>query len=315
VPQPASAITKSFTLAAIDLDGTLLDGHHAISPANADAVRRLQAAGVQVVLASGRHFVSMHKYAAALPGVQWVVSCQGGEVASTDRSVVLHRQFMTTDAVRQVMTAGRQRGFTVVAYAIEGMFTPDAWNADMDFYTALAGLKPVIVSPADILSRQVFKVIWMGEPAAVAALPANPIAEATIQSVQSVHTNSRFLEFMPVTASKAAALQLLADHLKLSAAVAVAFGDGDNDVPMFEWAGTSVAMPHGSPLALKKASRVAPAGSPATAFARAVDLVLPKPAVCERCGAFEAMEIGGEMLCADCIAQAGCGCAGHPAED
>lgn len=34
-------------------------------------------------------------------------------------------------------------------------------------------------------------------------------------------------------------------------------------------------------------------------------------AVCERCGSFETLEIGGEFLCGDCIATAGCGCAGH----
>jgi hypothetical protein len=34
-------------------------------------------------------------------------------------------------------------------------------------------------------------------------------------------------------------------------------------------------------------------------------------AACERCGSFEALEIGGHTLCADCIGLAGCGCAGH----
>lgn len=34
------------------------------------------------------------------------------------------------------------------------------------------------------------------------------------------------------------------------------------------------------------------------------------PAACERCGSFDASEIGGQFLCADCVALAGCGCAG-----
>jgi hypothetical protein len=32
---------------------------------------------------------------------------------------------------------------------------------------------------------------------------------------------------------------------------------------------------------------------------------------CERCGSFDPLEIAGQCLCADCIALAGCGCAGH----
>jgi protein-arginine kinase activator protein McsA len=35
---------------------------------------------------------------------------------------------------------------------------------------------------------------------------------------------------------------------------------------------------------------------------------------CERCGSFEVFEIAGKFLCADCVALAGCGCAGHGAE-
>ena len=34
-------------------------------------------------------------------------------------------------------------------------------------------------------------------------------------------------------------------------------------------------------------------------------------AACERCGRFDALEFAGKFLCADCIALAGCGCAGH----
>jgi len=33
--------------------------------------------------------------------------------------------------------------------------------------------------------------------------------------------------------------------------------------------------------------------------------------VCERCSSFDALEIAGKLLCADCVALAGCGCAGQ----
>jgi hypothetical protein len=34
-------------------------------------------------------------------------------------------------------------------------------------------------------------------------------------------------------------------------------------------------------------------------------------AACEGCGSFEVLEFAGKFLCADCVALAGCGCAGH----
>ena len=41
-------------LVALDVDGTLVDERNAISPATADAVRRLVDAGIPVVISTGR---------------------------------------------------------------------------------------------------------------------------------------------------------------------------------------------------------------------------------------------------------------------
>ena len=262
---------KRFKLAAIDLDGTLLGPDHAISEANALAVRRLQAAGAQVVLASGRHFNSMRKYVTALPGVQWVVSCQGGEVSDTSRTTVLSRRFLPVAEVRKTIEIGDSRGFSTVAYTIEGVFTDTTSDLEMAFYTDLAGHRPVILDRNELLARDIFKVIWMGEPDNLSKVVP---ADAASPTVQAVRTNRRFLEFMPADVSKGSALATLAAHLGIPASEAVVFGDGENDIPMFEWAGSSVAMPHGWPLAKARARLVAPDGPPETAFARGVDLIL-----------------------------------------
>ena len=270
-----------FKLAAIDLDGTLLGPAHEISPENARAVGRLQAAGTQVVLASGRHYNSMLKYARALPGVQWIVSCQGSEVSDVDRTTVLGRTFFSTAEAKRTTELGHSLGFTTLAYTVEGVVTDvtadSRSDSEMKGYTDLAGHQPVVLATHELLARDIFKVIWMGDPAALSQLS---LAEVTSPTVQAVRTQARFLELMPTDASKGAALKLLAARLGISSSDAAVFGDGENDIPMFEWAGTSVAMPHGWPLALRSAKHVAPAGPPETAFARAVDLVLQASPEC-----------------------------------
>ena len=50
----------------------------------------------------------------------------------------------------------------------------------------------------------------------------------------------------------------------------IAFGDGNNDVPLLSWAGLGVAMPNGRPAAKAAAKRVAPVGDPETSLSRAV---------------------------------------------
>jgi Cof subfamily protein (haloacid dehalogenase superfamily) len=272
-------ITNRFRLAAMDLDGTLLGRDHEISEANRRAVRRLHASGAEVVLASGRHHKTMRKYAEALPGVSWMVSCQGGEVSDVSRTRVLGREFLPATEVKQALELGRCLGFTTLAYGVEGVFTNTDWNFELNFYADLAGYRPTKVLQSEMLARDVFKVLWMGVPDAISNALRESVATPTVQVVQ---TQARFLEFMPAAVSKATALETLASHLGFTAAETVVFGDGDNDIPMFEWAGVSVAMPHGWPRALQSAKLVAPEGPEDTALARGVDLVLNARAAANR---------------------------------
>jgi Cof subfamily protein (haloacid dehalogenase superfamily) len=259
-------------LAAVDLDGTLLGPDGQISEANLQAVRRLQEAGVQVVLASGRHYQNMQRYADRLPGVQWLVSCQGGEVSDTSRSLVLNREFLPEANAGETLELGGSLGLASVIYTVEGICTGSEWNEGFEFYAALSGTAPRRVDVKDLLKEPIFKVIWVGDKAEIdrAVVQSGGITE----SVQSVRTHQRLLEFMPVGVSKASALKTLAAHLNLAASEIAAFGDGENDVPMFAWAGVSVAMPHGWPAAIASASYTAPEGPADAAFARGVEIVL-----------------------------------------
>ncbi|MDB6016557.1 MAG: yidA [Pedosphaera sp.] len=267
-----SEVANGFKLAAIDLDGTLLGLDHQISAANAHAVRQLQAAGAQVVLASGRHYNSMQKYADALPGVQWIVSSQGGEVSDVRRQTVLSRVFLPIAQAGEALVLGRSLGFTPVVYTVDGVFTDADWNGEMDFYTELAGHRPVVIGAAELLTHEVFKLIWMGEPDLISG--SGQRLSQLPPSVQAVRTHARFLEFMPASVSKGAALATLAGSLGIDRSEAVVFGDGENDIPMFDWACTSVAMPHGWAAAIPRATWVAPNGPMETALARGVEMVL-----------------------------------------
>ncbi|HWD19956.1 MAG TPA: Cof-type HAD-IIB family hydrolase [Verrucomicrobiae bacterium] len=262
-----------FKLAAIDLDGTLLGPGQVVSLENAQAVRRLQESGAQVVLASGRHYNSMRKYADALPGMQWIVSCQGGELSDLPRTTVISRKFLSADEVQKAVDTGTSLGFTVLAYAIAGVFTTSPRNTELDLYARLAGQRPLEIRRTELLTLDIFKVIWLGKPEAISQAGG----AMTGPHIQAVRTQERFLEWMPRVVSKAFALQALAARLGIASSEVVAFGDGDNDIPMFDWAGASVAMPHGWPRARQRAGFVAPEGPEESALARAVDLILRAP--------------------------------------
>lgn len=271
-PQPPWALESSLRLAAIDLDGTLLGADHTVGDANRRAVARLIAAGYEVVLASGRHYLSMRPHAEQLPGVRWLVAAQGGEVSDIARSTVLERHLLTPSQLALVTGILHRRGVGALYYAPEGILTDSPASESLEFYVTLSGNTLQRVTTVELATRSVFKVVSAGTPAVIDELIAS--AEVQAIDVQRVRSHQRFFEFMPWGVTKATGLQALTKHLGLSAKNVVAFGDADNDVPMFQWAGLSYAMPHGWPSAKAHATRVAPEGGPDDAFARAVEELL-----------------------------------------
>jgi Cof subfamily protein (haloacid dehalogenase superfamily) len=264
----SSVLAQQFKLAAIDLDGTLLGPDREIGPANRRAVQQLQRAGVEVVLASGRHHNNMRRYAETLPGVQWIVSNQGGETADVTRSIVLNRDFLSTDATRRILELSRPHQFTATVYTVDNVLTDADWNSDLEFYSDLSGRQPQQLPAPRLLDQPVFKIIWMGAPDEL----TRAHAQTTLPpGIQMVRTHERLLEIMPADVTKASGLKHLAARLGIEASEVMAFGDGDNDVPMFEWAGASFAMAHGWPSALQTATHITAAGPLETAFARGVE--------------------------------------------
>jgi len=263
----SSVIAQQFKLAAIDLDGTLLGPDRAISVENARAVRQLQSAGVQVVLASGRHYQNMRRYADTLPGVEWIVSCQNGESADLTQNLILNRDFLPTEATRHILAMPQTSAFASVVYTADGILTAADWNSDLQFYSDLAGRRPHQLAASRLVDQPAFKIIWMGEPEEIEKAQANTTLPSGIQMVR---THERLLEIMPADVTKASGLKHITNRLGIDASEVMTFGDGDNDVPMFEWSGASFAMAHGWPSAIRSATHITPAGPLETAFARGV---------------------------------------------
>lgn len=261
-------VSQQFKLAAIDLDGTLLGPDREISPENFRAVQQLQQSGLHVVLASGRHYLNIHRYAAALSGIEWIVSVQGGESADLTRANVLNRDFLPQTMPRQILELGDALGFTSLIYNVDGILTAADWNSDLQLYSDIAGRQPLQSPAQSVLDQPAFKMIWMGPPEAI----EKACTDITLsRDIQMVRTQERMLEIMPTAVTKASGLQRIATRLGIDPAETMVFGDGDNDVPMFQWAGASFAMAHGWPAALQSATHITAAGPHESAFARGVD--------------------------------------------
>jgi Cof subfamily protein (haloacid dehalogenase superfamily) len=271
-PQPASRL-----LAAIDLDGTLFGHDGIIGDENQTALERLVAHGFDIVLASGRHAKNMAEIARGLPMVRGLVSCQGCEASDRTRERIFVQEFMQPGDVAPVVAAGLQAGFGVIAYTDQGERTP-LDGPDIDRYRRITATVIDVVTPAALAAEHVFKVMWITNEATLDGFLARGGADdCRPAAAETVRSHREVFEFVPRGISKATGTAVLAREYGISPAHVAAFGDADNDVPLFDWAGFSIAMPHSRAEVRRRATATAPAGSAESAFARGVDLLLASP--------------------------------------
>ena len=260
-----------YRLAAIDIDGTLIHGSRTISDANLRAIARMQRQGIEVVLASGRHHISMLKFVAQLANLRWMISSQGAEVSDITRREILSKNHLAPETARRAIALGRELGFAIVVYTGDGVYRLDP----AEKITAYAGLESIKIPPlpeTECDRLPLFKVMWSGAPESAIGIETHPALAAL--DVTHVRTHDYLYELLPRNVTKGSALALLAKHLGISPAETLAFGDGENDIPMFEWAATSVAMPSRWTAAHARATILAPGPHDDTALARAVEKLL-----------------------------------------
>lgn len=257
---------------AIDLDGTLLSPDLTISDANRKAIESLHDAGVEIILASGRHYQSMLPFARTLPQVRYMVSAQGAYASDLENKLTLFESHMPESDARAAIEFGLAENLSVVVYTTEGLFSltpPTHW---LDYYAKLAGITPTPSTPEFVLTLPVFKVVYFEHADRLDEVQKIPfLAESQLYTVRSL-TNI-FEQADPKT-NKAAALQPVIEHLGLAPEHLATFGDGNNDIPMFEYAGYSVAMDHAWAEAKEAATLVVPKGTPETSFARGVQTLV-----------------------------------------
>jgi Cof subfamily protein (haloacid dehalogenase superfamily) len=263
-----------FRLAAVDIDNTLLGPDSRISAENAAAVHELRRSGVHVVLASGRSHANMLRFHHELGlGDGPIISTQGAVVRPAGGGAPWLEQTMEPELVARVTRDGLDRGLTVQHYrGDEILVQQPSWWSDYD--QSLNDAPQTLVG--DLLAggaAGVAKIIWLGEPAHIAAIAADRAA-AYDGALTVIVTEPAYLEFSDAATSKAGGLAVVADRLGVTRAQVLAFGDGNNDAPMLAWAGLGVAMDHAKPSAQQAARLVAPSGDPETSLARAVRLVL-----------------------------------------
>ena len=241
-------------LLAIDLDGTLVNDRLEMDPRDVVAVKAATAAGVAVVLATGRMFKSSLRYAEPLGLRGPIINYQGAVVREIASGEVWYRCELTIPMQQRVLSLAEPKDWHVNAYVDEQVYT-DRARPEADLYAQIAmvpyevvgplskwvrqcSTKMVLVDldPADVPARMAELTDWMGDVARV------------------TRSLDWFVEVINPEVSKARALAMVANRLRVTPAEVCAIGDNTNDEEMVSWAGFGVAMGN-APAALKSVAK------------------------------------------------------------
>ena len=262
-----------YKLAAVDLDDTLLGPDKKVGAANRAALDQLRSLGCDVVLASGRRHDNMLPFYRDLGLGGYAVSCQGASAKHVRTGRFIHQAPLDPVTAVELTDAGVRRNFTVMYWSSRGVCASQHSPWVRRYESDCGDSVPIVEDVQSVTHKPAEKIIWAGEPQAILAL-APEMQRRYRDRLNVITTDDWFLEFTSVRASKATGLAAVADTYGVAQDQVLAFGDGNNDVPMLEWAGLGVAMSHARPSAKSAAGLTAPDGDPESSFARAVEAVI-----------------------------------------
>ncbi len=245
-----------------------------MSAENMAAVGRLREHGVRVALASGRRHENMLRFYHRLQIDAPLISCQGALVKDEKTGRIIHRHPIPAELAAEAVRDGLAQGMTIIYYQADGIYISER-NRYTDLYHARGGDPLVEGTLEDLSGEKPLKLIWINSSQKIAGeLPG--IQARYRGRLETVVTYPEYLEFIDMGVSKAVGVAAVAGEYGIDRAEVLAFGDGDNDVSMLEWAGYGVAMSESTAAAKAAANMVAPPGDPATSLARAIDSILQK---------------------------------------
>lgn len=218
-----------YKLVVSDLDGTLLGPDHRLGDYTRAVLARLRAAGIELILASGRHFLDVRVLSAGLGACGCLITCNGAAVNDGHGRLLLSR-YIDPASVEFLL------GDPLFEPVHTNLFLTDAWLVEQPApellrYHQESGFRYQLIDFADLAAVDVLKIFFFGEHERLVQLEA-VIQERAGKRLGTTFSLPQTLEVMATGVTKGSALELMLAERGLSPADVICFGDGLNDLEM-----------------------------------------------------------------------------------
>jgi len=275
----------SIRLLATDIDGTLLNPQFQISERDLAALRRAHAAGIEIVLVTGRRHTFALPIAKQL-GFDLGLISSNGAVTRSLSGETFHRDLMPAGICRQLCGVMQEfRGNTVLTFdketrgaiVLERMDELGAsirrWlEKNMEFIEFVIPIENALVT--DPVQAMFCGTMERMNAALRVLRNAGLEGRVTILRTEYPARDLSMIDVLNTGCSKGHALERWASYRGFRREEVMAVGDNHNDVEMLEFAGHPVIMGNACEELLSRGWRVT-GGNHECGLAAAVELVVP----------------------------------------
>jgi len=240
---------KKYRLIIFDIDGTLQNSRHEISPYSVEVIQRLQAQDILISICTGKILPAVKVPAEKLK-IQIPIIMGNGSILQYANGQMVHASFFDEEIVRMIISLISSCDVDISVFTPEAIYVRKITKS-VKAMMGFGAPHPQEISSWEMMQKDVQRVIKFVMLNMGGTTALQPVADALKSHldgrVSYFPTMSYMLEILPAGENKASGLRRLADHLKIKTSEIIAIGDGDNDVVMLDLAGLGVAVANGTP--------------------------------------------------------------------
>ena len=209
------------------------------------------------MIVTGRMFQAVRPYALEAGLDDPVVCYQGAVVAEPVSGRWLRHEPIPLGLAQETIEAVNAEGFGLNCYVDDELYVAEITPEARQY----AGFQHIELHPVgdllEWLEEPPTKLVVIGDPDVLDGLKQRMV-ERFDDRLYISKSLPYFLEFASPSVTKAAGLDFLAEHLGFTREGTVAFGDGENDIELVDWAGYGVAVENAHQLVKDVADFICP---------------------------------------------------------
>lgn len=226
----------------LDMDGTLLTTQNTLTERTIRSVAACIGRGIAVTVATGRVFHSVLPFAKELGLSDPLITANGAEIRAPGREDALFYRPIERVLAREVLAFFRDKGWYIQSYH-DGRLFVDKADDRAKSYGRLTFLDPEPLGEAlYTMDVEPVKLLSIASSAEEAVSVRETVQNRFGDALYAAVSNRLFVDMAHPEVSKARGLEILMEKQGVTPLQTMVVGDSENDLPLFECAGFSVAM-------------------------------------------------------------------------